>query len=168
VQNRDILYTLVYLSFPSNRSSNPTSQPWNFRPLGGKNEALCRRHASISRIVSAGSETSSTSVLCINLLASVAETDFQKTFMARVPEDPPSGGLWAVVEYVMAGLRTQRLRQADGETEEDCKEVSLERAFGVPIDEGFQFMGRTTNREQHWASMMDCSCAEIIDARDGS
>ena len=39
---------------------------------------------------------------------------------------------------------------------------------GEVWDEGFQFIGRKTSREQHCASMIDCSCAVIKDGKDGS
>lgn len=142
------------LSLRSNLSSKPTSQSWNFRPLGGKNAALSLRHFSISMIVCTGSETSSCVGLSSKLSASVAGIDFQNIFMAGVPGDVGLGPSCAVVEYRIVGLRIHMLRKGSGE--------------GVgPCDEGFQFKGTSTSREQHCASMIACSCAVIRDDSDG-
>lgn len=140
----------------SNLSNNPTSQSWNFRPLGGKNDALSRRHFSISRIVSTGSETSSCVVLSSNLWASSAMMDFQKIFMAGVPSDADLEVPWTVVEYLIVGLRIHKLRKGD-----ICEFCGL-------WNESFQFIGRKTSREQHCASINDCSWAVTIDDSDGS
>lgn len=140
----------------SNLSNNPTFQSWNFRPLGGKNDALSRRHFSISRIVSTGSETSSCVVLSSNLWASSAMTDFQKIFMAGVPSNADLETSWTVVEYLIVGLRIHKVRKEDV-----CEFCGL-------WNEGFQFIGRKTSREQHCASMIDCSWAVTIDDSDGS
>ncbi len=86
IKSRASTAKIVYPS-PSNLSSNPTSQSWNLRPLGGSDEALSRRRFSMSMIISEGSETSSQVVLFSNMPASKGEIDFQRIFMAGVPTD---------------------------------------------------------------------------------
>lgn len=74
------LYHSSYLS------SNPTSQFWNFRALGGRNEEDDWRQASIPQIASFGSKISSTPLLPTSFSAASTVNVFQKTFIASVPD----------------------------------------------------------------------------------
>jgi hypothetical protein len=61
-------------------------------------------------IVSAGRETSSCVGVSSNLAASVAGIDFQNIFIARIPGLDDLGFSWAVVLYLMVGLKIHMLR----------------------------------------------------------
>lgn len=71
----------------SNLSRRPTSHPWNRRPLGGSERALRDSVLSISRMVSAGKNTSSSVALrsSMSFPASGPERAFQNIFMASLP-----------------------------------------------------------------------------------
>ena len=174
------------LHYASYLSINPTRQSWNVRALGGKKPELSSNTSLISQMASIGKYTSSTPALSTNASAPAASTSFQKTFIARVPNECSDLSFEENDDFVVAECWLLLKRKDGDKTHKLIDEIAewvleVEDPHGLDEEgvhwaeyepsedwrERLHFDGSRISRDVHWAEMIARTCVVITEDRVG-